>query len=396
MIEYQLKACRDPSQVFALTIEAVDERDAVLQAEAQGLTVLATRVVRTRNLPWLRRSTFRLAMFNQELLSLVEAGLTLVEAVETLAEKEARAEAKKILQAIVAQLFEGRSLSHALEAQPAVFPPLYVATVRASEKTGALAEALRRYIVYQERAEVVSKKVVNASIYPVLLMVAGTLVTLFLLVYVVPRFSRLYQDLGSDLPLLSRLLLQWGQSLQSHGGAIAVAGILLLCGMVYGITRPATRAWVLRTAWRIPAVGERLRIYQLARFYHTLGMLLRGGMSVAQSLRMVAELLPPALRESLAQAGKTISEGRNISFAMEQHQLATPVAVRMLRVGEKTGQMGQMMERIAGFYDDEMARWIEWFTRLFEPLLMAAIGVIIGGIVVLMYLPIFELAGSLK
>jgi general secretion pathway protein F len=111
---------------------------------------------------------------------------------------------------------------------------------------------------------------------------------------------------------------------------------------------------------------------------------------------MVSDLLPPALRQDLAGAAAKISEGRSISYAMETHQLATPVALRMLRVGERTGRMGEMMERIAAFHDEEMARWVEWFTRLFEPLLMAVIGVVIGLIVVLMYLPIFELAGSLK
>ncbi|HSQ03839.1 MAG TPA: type II secretion system F family protein, partial [Burkholderiales bacterium] len=156
------------------------------------------------------------------------------------------------------------------------------------------------------------------------------------------------------------------------------------------------KKWVMHRLWQIPAAGARMRIYQLARFYRTLGMLLRGGTPVGQALRMVSDLLQPALRVHLDGAARNISEGRSISYAMESHQLTTPVALRMLRVGERTGQMGDMMERIAGFYDEEMARWVDWFTRLFEPLLMAFIGLVIGFIVVLMYLPIFELAGSLQ
>jgi general secretion pathway protein F len=113
-------------------------------------------------------------------------------------------------------------------------------------------------------------------------------------------------------------------------------------------------------------------------------------------MKMVSDLLPPTLREDLRNASVSISEGRPISYAMEQYQLTTPVASRMLRVGERTGKMGEMMERIAAFYDDEMARWVDWFTRLFEPLLMAVIGLVIGFIVVLMYFPIFELAGSIQ
>jgi general secretion pathway protein F len=125
-------------------------------------------------------------------------------------------------------------------------------------------------------------------------------------------------------------------------------------------------------------------------------MLLRGGTAIGPALGMVAELLDPELQERLRGAETSIREGRSISYAMEAHGLTTPVSLRMLQVGERTGEMGDMMESIAVFHDEEIARWVEWFTRLFEPLLMALIGVVIGAIVILMYLPIFELAGSLQ
>jgi len=300
------------------------------------------------------------------------------------------------LQQIIAHLYEGRTLSYALQSFPAVFPPLYVSTVRASEKTGDLSEALTRYIDYQTQVDVVRKKVVSASIYPLLLIGAGGLVTLFLMAYVVPRFSRIYEDMGTDLPLLSRLLLRWGKLLQSNGPSVLVALVLAVAGIVYLVSRPATRTWVMQRLWKLPAAGERMRIYQLARFYRTLGMLLTGGTPIGPALNMVSDLLQPELRQHLQGAAKKITEGRSISYAMETHGLTTPVSLRMLQVGERTGEMGAMMERIGAFYDEEMARWVEWFTRLFEPLLMAVIGVVIGFIVVLMYLPIFDLAGSLK
>ena len=156
-------------------------------------------------------------------------------------------------------------------------------------------------------------------------------------------------------------------------------------------TLPGVRRWIGTRLWSIPAVGERMRLYQLARFYRTLGMLLRGGTPIVTALDMSAGLLPRALRASLALAAQSIREGRTISDAMAANNLTTPVALRMLRVGESSGRMDEMMERIAAFYDDEISRWVDWFTRLFEPLLMAVIGVVIGGIVVLMYLPIFKL-----
>jgi general secretion pathway protein F len=287
-------------------------------------------------------------------------------------------------------------LSYALQSFPAVFPPLYVSTVRASERTGDLSEALTRYIEYQTQVDVVRKKVVSASIYPALLIGAGGLVTMFLMAYVVPRFSRIYEDIGTNLPLMSRLLLRWGKLLQSNGPSVLVAVVLAAVGILYLGSRPATRHWIMQRLWQLPAAGERMRIYQLARFYRTLGMLLRGGTPIGASLNMVADLLQPQLRGHLQGALKDITEGRSVSYAMETHGLTTPVSLRMLQVGERTGEMGDMMERIGAFYDEEMARWVEWFTRLFEPLLMAIIGVVIGFIVVLMYLPIFDLAGSLK
>lgn len=395
-MNYEVKALRADA-VVALVLDAIDEGDAQAQARSQGYTVLAIKARRSwQAWTWRRRAPFPLILFSQELLALLNAGLTVVEAIETLAEKEIRPEARKTLLQIITDLYEGRTLSHALQRFPADFPPLYVSTVRASERTGDLNEAMRRYIAYQTQVDLVRKKVVSASIYPLLLIAAGGLVTVFLMAYVVPRFSRIYEDIGTDLPLMSHLLLQWGLLIQTHAWLILALFVSLLAGVVHVARQPGPRAWVMRRLWDIPAVGVRMRIYQLARFYRTLGMLLSGGIPVVQALRMVADLLPPALRADLDRAALMISEGRSTSQAMEAHRLATPVALRLLRVGERTGRMAEMMERIADFHDEEMARWVDWFTRLFEPLLMALIGLMIGGIVVLMYLPIFELAGSLQ
>jgi general secretion pathway protein F len=396
-MQFELKAVRVPEGVIALTLEAIDEGDARAQAGAQGYTVLTVKAKQSwQALVKPRRSRFPLLLFSQELLALMDAGLTVVNAVETLAQKEARPELKAILQQIVAQLHEGRSLSHALAGLPAIFPQLYVSTVRASERTGDLSEAMSRYIAYQTQIDFVRKKVVSASIYPLLLMGAGGLVTAFLMVYVVPRFSRIYEDMGSNLPFLSRLLLQWGKLLEANGLYVLGGCALVAVALGYLAAQPETRNAVMQLLWKLPAAGERMRIYQLTRFYRTLGMLLRGGTPIPQALKMVSELLHSELRVQLMAAASKITEGRSISYSMEAHGLTTPVALRMLQVGERTGQMGEMMERIANFYDEEMARWVEWFTRLFEPLLMALIGLVIGLIVILMYFPIFELAGSLQ
>ena len=396
-MRYEVKAVRAGQGVLALSLDAADDSDAIGQARAQGYDVLSVKARKQ----WLQISQskgakFSLMLFSQELLSLLEAGLPQVEALETMVEKEHNPQNRKFLQSIIDKLYEGHMLSNAMQPFPEIFPPLYIATIQASEKTGDLGESLKRYIDYQSRMDVVRKKIVSASIYPVLLLSAGGLVTLFLMFYVVPRFSKIYEDIGTDLPFFSRMLMQWGQLLETHRGLALTVILGSIAAIAYTVTQPSFREWVMRRLWSIPAVGERIRVYQLARFYRTLGMLLRGGIPLVSALGMVSGLLQPALRGQLALASDNIREGQPISQAMETHGLTTPVALRLLRVGERTGGMGEMTERIANFYDDEMARWVDWFTRLFEPLLMAFIGLVIGVIVVLMYFPIFELAGSVQ
>src|SRR5207245_2007014 len=175
-------------------------------------------------------------------------------------------------------------------------------------------------------------------------------------------------------------------------------GILVgfVIAAVYALRNARIKARIGNLLWKLPAIGERLKLYQLARFYRTIGMLLRGGTPLPTALRMGAELLHPLLRARLAMASRAVNEGRPVSEAMEANGLTTIIAQRMLAVGEKSGNMGEMMERIAEFHDEEISRWVDWFTRLFEPLLMAAIGLVIGAIVVLMYMPIFELAGGVE
>jgi general secretion pathway protein F len=277
-----------------------------------------------------------------------------------------------------------------------VFPPLYVASVRASERTGALQEALTRYIAYAEQAEALRKTLVNACIYPAVLLGAGLLVTLFLMGYVVPRFSSIYEDVGSDLPAASRLLLQWGQLIDAHAGLMVFLTVASIGSAVYLLTRPAARARVGEWITRIPAVGRQLHLYQMARLYRTTGMLLRGGMPAVAALQMSAGLLRAGSRPAFAAATQCVREGQSLAQAMERNGLTNPVAARMLKVGERSGNMGEMMERIASFCDEELARWVAVVTRLIEPVLMTVIGLVIGVIVVLMYFPIFQLAGSIR
>jgi general secretion pathway protein F len=147
---------------------------------------------------------------------------------------------------------------------------------------------------------------------------------------------------------------------------------------------------------RIPSINHQLQLYQLARLYRTSGMLLRGGLPVVTAFDMTRGLLPAAAQPRLAAATRAVREGQSLTDSLTRHALTTPVAERMLRVGERSGNMGEMMERVADFYDTELSRWVDVATRLIEPVMMTVIGLLIGGIVVLMYFPIFELAGSIR
>ena len=401
-MDFQVKAVQGREMVL-LSISAMHADDAMALVKAKGYTPISAKALSKSLLsPSLfknKRKPFPLALFSQELLALLEAGLNLVEAIETLAEKELRPEVKLTLDSLLQSLYQGQTFSSALELQAQqsnTFPILYVATVRASEKTGDLPEALTRYVSYEQQLGLVKKKIVSASIYPAMLIIVGSLVIGFLLGFVVPKFSKIYEDTGGNLPFLSQVLLAWGVLLETHGKQVFAIILASIFAFVFALKQSSTRKWLSQIFWKIPALGQRLRVYQMARFYRTLGMLLKGGTPILASLQSVSGLLDTALQHQMQQATEAISEGQTISLAMEQAGLTTPIALRMLRVGERGGKIGDMMERIAAFYDEELARWIDWFTKLFEPILMLLIGLVIGVVVLLLYMPIFELAGNIQ
>lgn len=398
-MKYDLKVALG-ADISHLALNATSAHDARALAELQGFTVLAVKGTGLSFQPvflnQLSKPKFNLMLFSQELLALIESGLSLVESIEALAEKEQQAETKGILKQVMTALYDGLPFSNALEQMPAVFSPLYVALIRASERTGDMAQALSRHVSYQTQIDAVRKKIIAASIYPSLLMIVGGLVVLFLLGYVVPKFSTIYESTGASLPWMSQLLLSWGRLLQEHGQEVFIVSLATLASLIFILSRPQVKAWITARFWQIPALGETLRIYQLARFYRTLGMLLRGGIPLVTAMSMVSSLLQQLLKSSLDLVINDVREGQSLSAAMEAHGMTTSISIRMLRVGERTGQMGEMMERIGAFYDEEIARKVEWFTKLLEPILMLLIGLIVGLVVVLMYMPIFELAGNIQ
>jgi general secretion pathway protein F len=396
-MRFSVHALDARQQVVALQLEAASEALAREAARQRGLEIFS--ITGKKSLPTLsvrRAAAFRTSLFSVELMSLLEAGLNLVEALQTLAEKEGPGERRDVLGALSAAIHRGEPFSQAVAAAPQHFPPLYVATVKAAERTGSLKEALGRYIAYQEELDKVKKKVVSASIYPAVLLAVGALVLAFLMFYVVPRFARVYEDMSTTLPFFSRLLLAFGNFVGQHAALLGLTLLSLLGTAAWALMRPAFRAWLNRRLWQIPAVGSRMKVYQLARLYRTTGMLLRAGIPALRALEMTQDLLASHLKMNLSEARRLIHEGQPMSAALGAAGLATPVAARMMLVGERSGDMGRMLGEIARFHDEEVARAVDWFTKAFEPVLMAVLGGAIGLVVVLMYMPIFELAGNIQ
>jgi general secretion pathway protein F len=394
-MRYAVKAMRGDS-VVDLRLEAEDDVAAREAASREGYTVLAVRRGRTEWRAPLPRRAFPVGLFSLQLMALLEAGLNLVEAMRALAARETDALRRRVMNDVLSALRSGTSLSQAIERMPAHFPRIYVAIVRASERTGDLQRALARYLEYEGRFDLVRKKVASALLYPAVLVVAGSLVLAFLLFYVVPRFARIYEDASRSLPLFSALLMALGGWIERHGWIALPLGAALCAAAAYAASRPSMRSRLVELLWRMPGMGERMRIYQLARLYGTLGMLLKSGIPIVAAIGMAGAVLASHLQQQLARARVLIEQGSSISAAMAAAGLSTSIAEQLLVVGERTGKMGEMMERVATFHDDDLARWLDGFMRLLEPALMAAIGVAVGVVVVLMYMPVFELAGSLQ
>jgi len=310
--------------------------------------------------------------------------------------KEGAGKTRETLGSLLGKLQEGRNFSEVLEQRPEIFPTVFVATVRASERTGDLPNSLSRYIAYQVQFETVRKKLIAASIYPCLLLVVGAGVSLFLLGYVVPRFSAMYESTGHDMPWLSARLLDFGRFIHANWTISLSTFAALVVLVASALSRPRLRAKLLDRFLRLPWLASKATQYRSARFMRAISLLLSAGIPLSRALMMVDGLLGPSQQSALIELRRLIGEGKSLSSALSAVGLGDPIADSLIKVGERSGQLALMLERTARFYDEAFGRWLDWSARLLEPLLMIFIGGVIGTIVVLMYMPIFELAGSLQ
>lgn len=402
MPEFLVRLIEPAQGVAERRVQAADAAGVAQALGVRPTAVLSVRPLVPRAAAWARRPrALPLRLLCQELAVLLDAGIPLLEALSTLREKEAEGSAlARAIDALVLSLREGCSLSDAMRAQAEAFGPLLIAVVAASEKSGQLAAALREQARFLAWREGLRSRLVSAAIYPAMLLGAGGLVVLFLLLYVMPRFAGVLDGLNAELPWASRALLGLGTAAAAHPervglglGALALAVTLVA---LHAPTRAALSAALQGLLWRLPGLGERLRTLALAQCYRTLGLLLAAGVPIVPALGLVSGVVGPRFADALAALREDVRTGQRLSEALDAHHLATPVARRMVRVGERSGSLATMLERAAAFHDEELAQLSELVARTINPVLMLLMGVLIGGIVVLMYLPIFALVESVQ
>ena len=374
-------------------VEAPSPEDARREAAKSGEPLLALKAL--SGAAPRRDGGFPLRLFSRELVSLLEAGLNTVEALRILREKADRPTLATSLRAIEQSLAAGHPLSAALAALPQHFPPLFVAVVSSSEQTGQLAHALRRYLEHETRLAALKKQLVSALLYPALVLVVGFLVVLFMLCFVIPRFAKLLASASSELSMSAQAMLSWSNLLEQHGNLLAMGATATAGAIAWGLGQASWRAHCLRVIYRWPKIGAWRQLFELTRFYSAFGLVLEGGVPVPDALRLVGTLLGADRAAALAQSQADLAAGQPLSTVLARHGLTTVVAEHLRRIGEHTGEIGQMCGHIVRFQDEALTRMHEVITQVFGPLVMLAVGLVVGGLVVMLYMPIFELAGGL-
>jgi type IV pilus assembly protein PilC len=401
MSTYHCKIGTSDGRVLEKDFEA-ESREALQESlEEQGFFVFK---IQKASLRWFSRevgggrlSGRRFLALNQEMLVLIRSGLPILQVLDTLIERMEAGGLLNALQDIRRDVKGGSSLSDSFGRFPKMFPQLYVSSLRAGEQSGDLPVTLGRYIEYQKRIETIRGKVRSATFYPALLAVAVTVVIGFLMLYVIPTFTQVYADAKVQLPLLTRMVIALANGLVS---GLPIWLPLLLVGLV--LLRIYTRTekgamLVDRTKLRLPFFGELFSEYALSTFCRTFATTLASGIPIVQSMQMSRGTLNNrVLEQHLAVAVTRIREGARIAEALAQTGHFPVVALRMIGVGETSGSLVDMLNDVSEYYESEVERRLDRLTTMVEPLMMLTMGLLIGGIVVAMYIPIFQLAGTVQ
>ncbi|MBK5273546.1 MAG: type II secretion system F family protein [Desulfuromonadales bacterium] len=336
-----------------------------------------------------------LLTFNQELLVLIKAGMPIMQVLDAILERHDSGKFSEILRQVREDVKGGAALSSALERHGRSFPPLYVASIRAGERTGDLPRTIRRYIQYLKRVDSIRKKVVAALFYPSILVLFAFMAITLLLLYVVPTFAQVYADSGSLLPLPTRMLIEVTSVMKKSAPFVILLGIGAAAAYRTWVGTESGRYAVDRFKLTIPFGGDVFTKYSVAGFARTLATVLGSGIPIIESLRMsIGTLNNKYMEKRLFEAVRFIEEGGRLSTALERINILPPLALRMLGVGETTGSLEDMLVDISDYLEDELEERMNLLTTAIEPAIMLIMGVVIGAIIIAMYLPVFKIAGT--
>jgi general secretion pathway protein F len=379
------------SAVREETVEA-DSREAV---DAYFGRAVLLSVTALRSTP-VAAAKLDIAWWCHELRTLLSAGMTVVEAIETLNAQSLGHARARVHNALVGHLRQGHALSAAMQAVGA-FPAVLVAGVKASERTSSLIEALDDYLRYHEMIERLRKQVVSAAIYPAVVVTLGGAITLFLLLFVMPRFSGMYADLRGSVSWTTDALVVLSQLLNRHGSLVIGALIALLFAAVFAWRHGHVSKAAAALARRIGPLQRHIDEFRLAKLYHSLALMFRGGYALHDALAQCTALgLGDRMREGVRAAQQALARGQRVSTAFAGAQLTDAVTQRLLAVGERTGNFDRVLQTIAERHAGNFTTFVERATRIVEPLLLLMVALVVGCIVVMMYMPVFDIASSIR
>ena len=392
---YTYKAVREDGSSVTDQAMAADAAELRHELESRGLLVL-TVAKKSSSFSTGRGNAKDFLLFNQEFLTLFKAGLPILQSLEILHKRTEKPAFRSTLESIIHDIKGGSSLSDAMEKHPAYFSPLYASTIRAGEKSGALTDVLKRYIEYQKKMLAIRRKLTTALAYPIFLVLALFAVMLLFIFYIIPNFTQMFDD-QAKLPFLTTLLIAITSKLTNYFPFLVLGTGALAAGAYWWQKSPAGKRQLDGLKLRIPFVRTLMVQYILSQLTRTLATVLRGGIPLVQALETTAGVITnKVMADRLSEARSLVIEGVSLANAVERTSLASDMTVRMIEVGESSGDLPQMLEDVAEFYDQEVENRMTLLTTMIEPVLMLSMGLIIAVIVVALYLPIFEMGSRIK
>jgi type IV pilus assembly protein PilC len=382
---------------ISATMEAENERDVVVALKKRGLVILSVSE-EAHGDSVVRKSRRKvkgqaLVVFSRQLATMVDAGLPLIQAIDTLSEQAESPALQMVLGDVVKSIEEGASFSDAIAAHPKVFSSLFVNMARAGEASGTLAEILERVAGYMEAALALKRKVKSAMVYPIIVSSMAVIITSVLLLKVIPVFGKIYESFGSALPTPTQMLLNLSALLRAYFPFVVGA---LIVGIIILKKYVKTEGGALRFdrfKFNVPVFGPIFRKVAVSRFSRTLSVLVKSGVPILSALDIVAKTAGNKLVErAVNQAMEEIKQGENIAEPLAASEVFPPMVTKMIAVGEQSGKLEVMLSKISDFYDSQVDAAVNGLTSLIEPLLIAFLGVVVGGIVICMFLPIFKLS----